>query len=75
MEKSECIKKLNGHTNSITSITVSNDEKTLISGSFDKSIKIWDLNSGKCIKTLFGHDGHVLLVMFSPNNSKFISAG
>jgi hypothetical protein len=28
-----------------------------ISCSFDKTIKIWDLESGECVKTLVGHDG------------------
>jgi WD40 repeat protein len=30
-------------------------DNLIISGSDDKTIKIWDIDSGKCIKTLEGH--------------------
>ena len=29
----------------------------LVSGSFDKSIKVWELSSGECQLTLKGHSG------------------
>ena len=35
------------------------DEKTLISGSSDSTIKIWDLPTGSCTKTLIGHNNGV----------------
>ena len=31
----------------------------MISGSFDKSIKIWDINTGICLKTLRGHEDYI----------------
>lgn len=31
------------------------DNPVIISGSLDNTIKIWDMNTGKCIRTLFGH--------------------
>ena len=31
----------------------------LISGSSDKTIKIWNLNSGECVKTLQGHTNEI----------------
>lgn len=34
-------------------------ENTLYSGSFDKCIKMWDIQSGECLKTLRGHTGWV----------------
>ena len=30
--------------------------------SFDKTIKIWDLNSGECIKTLTGHNRGIMCI-------------
>jgi WD40 repeat protein len=30
---------------------------TIVSGSLDNTIKIWDLKTGKCKDTLFGHTG------------------
>lgn len=31
----------------------------LISGSMDKTIKIWDVRTGLCLYSIFGHDGYV----------------
>jgi WD40 repeat protein len=35
----------------------------IISGSEDKSIRVWDLNYLACVKTIYGHDGFVLTVV------------
>jgi len=39
----------------------------LVSGSEDKTIKIWDLQIGRCIKTLEGHTGSVLCLQLLPS--------
>ncbi|MGC1195818.1 MAG: hypothetical protein WA882_02885, partial [Geitlerinemataceae cyanobacterium] len=39
-------------TNLIQSIAFNVDGKTLISGSNDETIKIWDIETGQCLKTL-----------------------
>jgi WD40 repeat protein len=36
------IKTLSGHTNHVTSMCYSSDSKIIMSGSWDKTIKIWD---------------------------------
>ena len=46
-------KVLEGHTQWVNSVFVK--DNLIISGSFDKSIKIWDIDTGTCIKTLTGH--------------------
>lgn len=43
---------ISGHSDDIFSIRFSPDEKFLASCSLDKTIKIWDLDSGKLIRTL-----------------------
>ena len=40
---------LTGHSDWITSIAVS--EKLFATASLDKTVKLWDLNTGKCIHT------------------------
>lgn len=44
---------LQGHTGPVNSIEVKGT--TLVSGSWDATAKIWDLESGNCVKTLEGH--------------------
>lgn len=44
---------LQGHTGAVNSVDFKGT--TLVSGSWDATAKIWDLESGQCIKTLEGH--------------------
>ncbi|ETO28776.1 hypothetical protein RFI_08352, partial [Reticulomyxa filosa] len=43
------VKTYNGHNNTITTITFNPDSKKLISGSLDRSIRIWDTEKGTCL--------------------------
>jgi WD40 repeat protein len=38
---------LQGHTAVVSSVAYSPDSKTLASGSFDRTIKLWDVTTGK----------------------------
>ena len=44
-----------------------------MSGSYDKTIKIWDANTHKCIAILKGHSGYVYSVSFNTDSSKIVS--
>jgi hypothetical protein len=46
----------------------------LASGSFDNTVKVWDLNSGQEVRTLKGHAGCILSVAFSPDGRRLASA-
>ncbi|MBW4472465.1 MAG: hypothetical protein KME45_19145 [Stenomitos rutilans HA7619-LM2] len=49
----------------------------LASGSYDRTIKLWDLDAGKCIQTLEEHTAPVISVAFSSNGKwllKLVSA-
>jgi WD40 repeat protein len=48
-----CVQTLQGHANTIGCLVVDGD--SIISGSWDNTIKIWDKNTGNCIQTLQGH--------------------
>lgn len=37
----------------------------VITGSFDKSAKIWDPSTGECLATLWGHTGEVVAAQFN----------
>jgi len=45
-----------GHTNRILSLAVSPDSKTLLSGSNDQTMKLWDIESGRTLLTIFVGD-------------------
>lgn len=47
-----------GHSGAV--ITLETTEGRLYSGSMDKTIKVWDLNTGQCLQTLQGHTNVVM---------------
>ncbi|OYD96897.1 ribosome assembly protein 4 [Nostoc sp. 'Peltigera membranacea cyanobiont' 210A] len=67
------VNTLEGHSSRVSSVGFSPDGKTLASGSADKTIKLWDVSTGKAIKTLTGHSSSVSSVGFSPDGKTLAS--
>ncbi|MFN5138361.1 MAG: NB-ARC domain-containing protein [Pseudanabaena sp.] len=65
---------LRGHSDRILSTTFSPDGQILASGSADRTIKLWDVNTGKLLKTLQGHRSWIWEIAISPD-SKFLASG
>src|SRR5690242_9725204 len=63
-----------GHSASINSIAFSPDGKLLASGSSDKSVALWDLKTGRQVRSLSGRNGSVSSVVFSPDG-KMLATG
>ncbi|MEH2217176.1 MAG: ribosome assembly protein 4, partial [Nostoc sp.] len=67
------VNTLEGHSSTVKSVGFSPDGKTLASGSYDNTIKLWDVSTGKAIKTLTGHSSRVFSVGFSPDGKTLAS--
>jgi WD40 repeat protein/tetratricopeptide (TPR) repeat protein len=67
------VNTLKGHEGWVNSVGFSPDGKQLASGSEDKTIKIWDVTTGKVLNTLKGHEGWVNSVGFSPDGKQLAS--
>ena len=70
----KCVNILDKHTDSITCLIYSSCNKYIISGSKDKSIKIWDLLTGKCIRTLLGHKNGISSITLTKDGKNIFSA-
>ncbi|MEH2168334.1 MAG: ribosome assembly protein 4, partial [Nostoc sp.] len=68
------VNTLEGHNSPVNSVTYSPNGQQLASASADKTIKIWDVSSGKLLKTLTGHSSPVNSVTYSPNGQQLASA-
>src|SRR5271156_1780720 len=64
---------LKGHTDLVISVAYSPDSKTLASGSQDKTIKLWDVATGKELATLKGNMESVKSVAYSPDGKTLAS--
>ena len=63
------IKVFKGHSNGVMCLQF--DENILATGSYDATVKIWDIESGKELRTLVGHESGVRALQF--DETKLIS--
>ncbi|KIN98727.1 hypothetical protein M404DRAFT_61478, partial [Pisolithus tinctorius Marx 270] len=65
---------LHGHTSFVNSVAFSPDGKRIVSGSWDETVRVWDVEGGVQIGSpLEGHTSYVNSVAFSPDGKKIVS--
>jgi WD40 repeat protein len=64
---------LSGHTGEVYSVAFSSDGRSLVSGSTDKSVKLWDMQTGGTVQTFLGHTNLVRSVSISVDNATIAS--
>ena len=57
----------------VTSVAFSPDGRYALSGSWDKTMKLWEVSNGREIRTFQGHSWTVTSVAFSPDGSYALS--
>ncbi|KIM29868.1 hypothetical protein M408DRAFT_108366 [Serendipita vermifera MAFF 305830] len=63
-----------GHTNQVWSVKFSPDGKCIVSGSEDKTIRVWDVETGQAVGTpLKGHTGMINSITVSPDSKCIVS--
>ena len=71
-EKPEVFVQL-GHSNSALAVAFSPDGKYALSGSVDNTMKLWEVSTGREVKTFRGHTNYVNSVTFSPDGRYALS--
>src|SRR5579859_2153687 len=64
---------LTGHSASIYGLAIGPDGRTFVSGSYDKTIKVWNLATGKEVRTLTDHTEAICVVAISPDGQTLVS--
>ena len=67
------IDTLEGHTHYVASVAFSPDGTQIVSGSWDNTVRLWNVQSREQIATLEGHYGGVRSVAFSPDGNYIVS--
>ncbi|HEX7841792.1 MAG TPA: WD40 repeat domain-containing protein [Kofleriaceae bacterium] len=73
-ESPALIRKLVGHDGFVTACSVSPNGRCVVSASSDKTLKVWDLESGRALVTLEGHASAVTACAVAPDGRRVISA-
>jgi len=63
-----------GHSNHVVCVAFSPDGKFLATGSYDNTIKLWEVSSGKEIRTYNHHTGTIRSLQFSKNGENILSS-
>lgn len=64
-ERKRGMRGSDGHGGSVTCCAIASDGRHFMSGSTDKTLRIWDGSTGDCVQTLVGHKEAVLACAFS----------
>ena len=63
------IKCLRGHNSAVSVLNLAPDEKSVLSGSWDKTVIDWDLNTGKTVRTFEGSGSQISALETRPLSS------
>ena len=74
MVTTKTIAILAGHDDDVAAVAVSGDGKWLATGSADKTVRLWELATGRLTASLVGHTDLVVAVTFS-SDSRWLATG
>ncbi|XP_035697367.1 F-box/WD repeat-containing protein 7-like [Branchiostoma floridae] len=57
------VRKLQGHMDSVQCLAL--DKRRLMTGSMDRTVRVWDIRSGRSIRKLYGHKGGIRSIHFN----------
>jgi guanine nucleotide-binding protein subunit beta-2-like 1 protein len=66
-------RRLTGHAHYVQDVAISSDGQFALSGSWDGTLRLWDLNTGSTTRRFVGHTKDVLSVAFSADNRQIVS--
>ena len=69
------LKSFHGHNHFVSSLALNSDSTKLVSGSWDKTIRLWDIPTAKSNAIFKGHTKDILCIAFSHDERLIFSGG
>ena len=69
VDEGKRIARLQGHTSAVSVLSLAQDESSVLSGSWDKTVVDWDLNTGSTIRKFEGSGGQISALETRPLSS------
>src|SRR5439155_14453864 len=69
------LRTLNGHRGNVRVVAFSPDGRTLLSGGFENTLRLWRVEDGTMLRDFRGHQGWIAGVSFNSQGSRFVSVG
>ncbi|ODV62557.1 40S ribosomal protein RACK1 [Ascoidea rubescens DSM 1968] len=63
-----------GHSHIVQDCCISPDGLFALSASWDRTLRLWDIETGQCTRRFVGHTGDVLSVSIAKNSRQIVSA-
>lgn len=75
IDSQEPVRNFIGHQDQVSSLKLSADQKSLLTASWDGSIRLWDIGTALMTKKFKGHAGAVHVAIYSLDEKYIYSAG
>jgi hypothetical protein len=69
LESAKITHTITGHSQTVTDVAISSQGDVLVSGCADKTINVWNLNTGKLLRTFTENQGEVSSLAISPDGN------
>ncbi|XP_015892493.1 uncharacterized protein LOC107426743 [Ziziphus jujuba] len=73
-EPPSIITQLKGHSKDVTDFDFSSNNQYIASSSMDKTVRVWEISKGLCIRVIYGVSSQ-MCIRFHPVNNNFLSVG
>ena len=65
--RTDSVRQLSGHDGLVLDVAIAPDGRNAVSGGYDKTVRIWDIETGHNVRTLEGHTGCIYGVAITPD--------